>query len=731
MIFCFEAGAQRPRAVQVFTVTEYVSMFLTPGELAADNDDIIWFGSDDKLICFDGFRYTSYNLPANLIPYKDHAQLLYNYQDKQGTYWAFIANNGLYNFNKQTGQFSKLLFTEEIKQVIAEKQLTSNFLLEDSKNRLWFSLNGIGILQIDKRIKKQTLYSIKDSAEIDDFRSASWANKGVEVSDGTVYFGTNHGLVHIDEEGKISIYKDADSPLPKIFTLTIGNIIKGNDPHELIMCTWASGIKKFNTQTKQFKTYLTDKNQISGYTNIINDIYRVTDSTIFFVKIDSFANTGFGLFNERTNSFSYIKNLEPFYTKKNYFNIVRSGDFLWTLSLNQLYRFYIPALTTPAGLTLLTVLPANPSIPLQLYVSKIMVNEEQKKVTDNNLALKNSENNLRFLIGCKGATMHDSILFAYRLKGYETKWHSSYTTNIQYYNVKHGKYTLEVKIEKSPFVPTSQMLQLPITIEPRWWQMWWFKTLAALLLLCTVILIYRWRIKTIQDKADIKNEYEKKLTEVEMKALRAQMNPHFIFNCLNSINRYIVKNDHIKASNYLTRFSKLIRHILDNSASGIIPLQTEIETLDLYVQMEAMRFQDKFNYSITVSDDLDTQITLVPSMLVQPYVENAIWHGLLHKTSGDCRLSICFRKQGNQLIEIIIEDNGIGRKKAGEQKTKDSITNKSKGLQITNDRLDLIKSLYGITATAHIIDIDSANGNLTGTKVIITLPLFQNKLTFG
>lgn len=701
-------------------------MFLTPGELSADNEGVIWFGSDDKLISFDGFRYNSYSLPLQLNPYSDHAQLLYNYQDRSGTYWAFIANNGLYNFNKQTQQFTKLPFTEEIQKVVAEKQLTSSFLLEDRKNRLWFSLNGFGLLCLDEKTRKQTFHQIKDSTEVDNFRSASWVNKGVEMEDGSIYFGTNHGLLEVEESGRITIYKDANSPLPKIFTLTIGNIVKSAYPEEIIMSTWASGIKKFNTRTKLFTTYLSNRHEISGFTNIINDIYRITDSTLFFVKIDTVANTGFGVFNEKTNSFSYIKNLEPFYTKKNYYNIVRNGDFLWTLSLNQLYRFYIPALLQPAALNLQTAMPSNRSIPLQLYVSKIMVNEEQKKLNESSLPLKNTENNLRFFISCKGATMHDSILFAYRLKGHETKWHTSYTPNIQYYNLHHGKYTLEVKIEKSPFASSAGLLQLPLSIAPRWWQTIGFKILVLLLIGFGVFFIYKWRVKILKDKAVIKNAYEKKLAEVEMKALRAQMNPHFIFNCLNSINRYIVKSDHITASGYLTKFSKLIRHILDNSASGIITLQTERETLELYVQMEAMRFDNKFDYTIIVDPELDVIATLIPSMLVQPYIENAIWHGLLHKTSGDCLLTISFRQSNDSKLLVIVEDNGVGRVRAGALKSKEAGAFLSRGLQITKDRLELIKNLYAISATADITDLYLSDGTAAGTKVVITLPLLTS-----
>ena len=420
--------------------------------------------------------------------------------------------------------------------------------------------------------------------------------------------------------------------------------------------------------------------------------------------------------------------MEPSYVSREYFTIVKDGDFIWVANINQLYRFYLPALQTNEPLTLETTLPPDIIHPIQLYIHRFWVNENEKQLPLTRISLANDENNLRFVFACKGATMYDSVLFSYRLKGYEKNWHTGYGTTLQYNNIGHGNYELEIKVEKSPFKDVPKILNIPISIAAKWWQTWWFKMLLAAVISFILIYAYRQRVKAIKDKAKVKNNYEKKIAEVEMKALRAQMNPHFIFNCLNSINKYIVKNDHITASNYLTRFSKLIRRILDNSATGIITLETEIETLELYMQMEAMRFHDKFNYEVSIDPAIDTATTLVPSMLIQPYVENAIWHGLLHKEIGNSILKISFTKNTAAQLEINIEDNGIGRKKAATIKSKDAVKNASQGMQITNDRLELIKNLYGITATAEIIDLYDELNVATGTKIIISLPLFTNHL---
>src|ERR1051326_355540 len=175
-----------------------------------------------------------------------------------------------------------------------------------------------------------------------------------------------------------------------------------------------------------------------------------------------------------------------------------------------------------------------------------------------------------------------------------------------------------------------------------------------------------------------KLEAEKQLTEVEMQALRAQMNPHFIFNSLNSINRFILQNNRAQASEYLTKFSKLVRMILQNSQASLISLESELESLGLYLEMEALRFNYHFNYKISVPKDLDIEMLKVPPLIIQPYVENAIWHGLMHKEEkGQLDIEV---SQENDHLFFKITDDGIGRKMATELASKSATKHKSMGL---------------------------------------------------
>ncbi|WP_315817812.1 sensor histidine kinase [Paraflavitalea speifideaquila] len=149
-----------------------------------------------------------------------------------------------------------------------------------------------------------------------------------------------------------------------------------------------------------------------------------------------------------------------------------------------------------------------------------------------------------------------------------------------------------------------------------------------------------------------------------MSALLAQMNPHFLFNCLNSIDSYIIKNESRKASEYLNSFARLMRLILQNSRSNYISLKDEVETLELYLQMEGLRFRDQFRYEIRIVTQTDTASIVIPPMLIQPYVENAIWHGLMNKHDGtDRKVELLIEERGNNLY-CVIQDNGIGRTQA-------------------------------------------------------------------
>jgi len=221
-----------------------------------------------------------------------------------------------------------------------------------------------------------------------------------------------------------------------------------------------------------------------------------------------------------------------------------------------------------------------------------------------------------------------------------------------------------------------------------------------------------------------KAEMEQEATELEMQALRAQMNPHFIFNSLNSINRFILQNNKTQASEYLTKFSKLVRLILQNSQAAMIPLESELESLELYLDLESLRFDHRFGYKVTIPKDLDVDVIKVPPLIIQPFAENAIWHGLMHKEEkGQLDIEV---SQENDLLFLRIADNGIGRKAASELHSKSATKHKSVGLKITADRIALLHSSNENGSVFTINDLVYEDGTAAGTEVIIKIPARYN-----
>ena len=217
-------------------------------------------------------------------------------------------------------------------------------------------------------------------------------------------------------------------------------------------------------------------------------------------------------------------------------------------------------------------------------------------------------------------------------------------------------------------------------------------------------------------------ENKNRQTELEMQALRAQMNPHFIFNCLSSINKYILKNEPDTASDYLTRFSRLIRMVLMNSQRSLIRLEDELDMLTIYLDMERMRFKNAFNYNIIFANRVDADAIFIPPLLLQPFCENAIWHGLKPLADHEQidhepgRLDIILSMEG-KVLNCSITDNGIGRKKAAEIRSKSAEEKKSLGLKITAERLALLNQEKNAFTSYEIEDLEDEKGNANGTKV--------------
>ena len=340
------------------------------------------------------------------------------------------------------------------------------------------------------------------------------------------------------------------------------------------------------------------------------------------------------------------------------------------------------------------------------------------------LRLKHNQNFFSIGFSAHAYTMAKEVRFRYRLKDFDDWAEVTGRRFADYTNVPGGDYLFQLQAANNEGVWNDKIFELPIHIGTAFWRTWLFRISFVVIVAFAAYSLYRYRVEQVKKKQKLKSDYEKKLANIEMSALLAQMNPHFLFNSLNSIDSYIIRNESKKASEYLNNFARLMRLILQNSRSNYISLKDELEALELYMQMESLRFKNKFCYSIAVDGDVDTSSIVIPPMLIQPYVENAIWHGLMHRSNGTEGLVKISISKNDDDLQCVIEDNGIGRKKAAELKAQKQTNHKrSMGMRITQDRIEIINKLYNMNASINIYDMEDEQGNPKGTKVELTIPV--------
>lgn len=317
--------------------------------------------------------------------------------------------------------------------------------------------------------------------------------------------------------------------------------------------------------------------------------------------------------------------------------------------------------------------------------------------------------------------------YRYKLEGLDNGWITSGTHYVNYIRLPSGNFKFLLQASNNEGIWHPHIQEISIRVKPVFYKTWWFLLLGIVIVTTVIYTFYLQRISKIRSEEALKRKFEKQISEIEMKALRAQMNPHFIFNSLNSIQKFIFDRDEYAASQYLTKFSRLIRMILDHSDQDFISLSEEVDLLNLYIEMEALRFDKSFDYHIEVdpSIPLDTRL---PSMIIQPHIENAIWHGLLHlspnvhdKEFRKGKLLVTFKQSNADLLIITIEDNGVGRQKAKEYKSKQILKKKSYGSGISEERIKIFNRMHGINTSFNVVDLVDKNNEGIGTRVEIIL----------
>lgn len=366
------------------------------------------------------------------------------------------------------------------------------------------------------------------------------------------------------------------------------------------------------------------------------------------------------------------------------------------------------------------------------YVTGVKVNNTDYKWNINdslipfsgvpdNYEFRHKENSLTFYYTGINFYRASRIRYEYVLLGYSDKPVVTNTNYVTFNNLEPGNYIFRVRSTTNQAFASEPYSSFAFEIEMPFWQTWWFRSLILVSIGGVIYAIYRWRLAEQMKKQQKEIEVHRQITETKILAFQARMNPHFIFNSLNSIQYFITNNDKLATLNYLSKFARLLRQILDNTANSRITLEKEIEMLRSYIEMEELRFEHKFSYTLIVDESISVSEIMIPGMVIQPFIENAILHGLLHKTETGL-LNIHFKTNGRQII-CIVEDNGVGRSHSHALNQKKITQHKSHGTAIAINRLQLHNDEERGLNNNVIFEDLVLDGAAAGTKVIIYIPI--------
>ena len=643
------------------------------------------------------------------------------------------------------------------------KTITSNdisFIKEDKHGDLWIGTFGHGLNLLNDKTGAFTKY-IHDNKN-ENVLGNNYCMSLYEEEPGDLWIGTFKGINRFNKKKGTfryyTFYPDANAEYgPNLVT----TILKDRHSKWWAACWERGGVQQFDPETGKFKTYLKGAsiiNLLEDHAGILwasgrEGLYRFDQGTDFFYRFDDLGflsetsevrnllednrgnlwmttSTGIVKVNaQRTESTLIGKSYGIVGTDFSFLSAYKNAEGKLFFGATGGYFSFFPDEVIqemrPPEIVITSfkisnkLIEPNSNGPLTeplASIKKIRLNHEQDVFAFGFVGIdySNPEDNRHLFM----------------LENYDQGWNlAGAERNAIYFNVPPGKYVFRVKVVNSYGIWAERNIEVIIT--PPWWSTWWFRIGAILFIAGVFYAFIRWRINQKFNRQLEQSEKDKQLAELrqktgelEMQALRAQMNPHFVFNSLNAINRFILENNKTQASEYLTKFSRLVRMILQNSQSALITLESELESLKLYLELEALRFDHRFDYKISVPKDLDIDILKVPPLIIQPYAENAIWHGLMHKEEKG-HLGIDIIQEQDHLI-FKIKDDGIGRKQSAATTSKTATKHKSLGLKITADRIAMMQRSKNGQSPVVINDLENTDGSAAGTEVIIKIPVIYD-----
>lgn len=629
---------------------------------------------------------------------------------------------------------------------ILKQYLNKNLLLADSQQRIWLS-DGKTTTIIDKNFNEKS-YQFTNLPKVDAWKirmTEGEANQYFQIIDGDVF-----EIIEENKKFKVNPIEDLnkedwiiakpifyDSGSKKLFisvswwskfyvlekkegkweivnnlrfSFQIYNMAHVvNEPSKIWLCTNA-GLMKMNTQTYDYEVF---NEKIGVPDNVVTGIIPEENGDYWLVT-----NKGISHFDHQKNSYYQ-------YTSKDGAN---SKEYIWLGNFIDKDGKAFFAGTNGINIidpNLSKVYHQKPKVQLLgISVNNVLLNTIKNIDATEEVTLDHNQNSFEAsIVGIEYAQPKD-IKIKYFLEGSDNVWQkTNNNTQIRFNHLDAGEYFLKYQAVDINEANVSEIKTLKIVIKAPFWGTNGFRFLMIVLLAILGYTLYWLRVRQITQKTKQLEEIKRIRAESEVRALRSQMNPHFIFNCMNTIDFYILSNKTKEASRFLGKFSQLIRNILEHSRQEQVLIRDELKSLDLYLSLEKERSEDAFQYTFDIDPKLYEKEYFLPTMLLQPFVENAILHGLRHKQNGEGQLTIELKIVENKLRVKII-DNGIGREASAKMQQTQPYIKQSVGMKVTEQRLQNLAENYPSLVSFSITDI--VENKETGTMIEIDLPLIEN-----
>ncbi len=579
---------------------------------------------------------------------------------------------------------------------------TNRALYQDRLGRIWIGgYAGLHLFSPESGILKTYAPAIEDG-------QAHFIQTIVEDHVGNLWFASDlRGLCRLNTTTWevtqfLPIEGDRDA-MPSISVLDLALDHQGN--------IWAAtdvALVKFNPVTFQIKAYNHHDGLESDY---ISSVVCTKDGAIWLST-----HAGISRFDPEKNTFTNYSRKDglsnvSYYTRSRFY---ADDGMLYFGGKNGVDYFHPDRLRTNETSPIMFL--SSLKIDNRRTISGYSLQQDQMP-----LELTYQDKLLEFEISGLHYAGQEDVTYQYKMEGLHEEWVDlGRERTILFSNLPPGKYLFKARASSADGIWSASELRIPLYISPPFYATAWFTWLSALLILGGVVGIIRYREFAIKRKDKLEAEVKQKLIELERRALQAQMNPHFIYNCMNSIQQFMILHDMEGAMKYLTKFSRLLRNVMHFSAQHRIPLSEEIVLIKDYLDLESMRFPDKFTYAIQIAENINTHAIEIPPFFIQPQVENAIRHGLLRKqTPGHLRIEMT---STDDHLRITVEDNGIGRDAARKLRMAETTLHESRGLAILEERLTHIAGNENIIPFK-VTDLFDNHHQPAGTRVEIYLPL--------